>query len=117
CRPAKASADIGGTGNFSASPSPSGNGVDLQVQTGTGSPGGPGGGANNGVTCENIPLATIGDPSFGNPGLNGGVTGTGQVIAPGVPGTWVLTTCFDASGVLVSAPQAMFIPQGQPVDP
>jgi hypothetical protein len=69
------------------------------------------------VTCTSDPLSTINDPSIPDPGLSGGVTGNGQVIATGTPGTWVFTECFDASGTLVSAPEALFIPQGQPVDP
>jgi hypothetical protein len=59
----------------------------------------------------------LNDPSIPDPGSSGGVTGTGQVIAPGTPGTWVLSECFTSTGTLVSAPQAIFIPQGQQVDP
>jgi hypothetical protein len=117
CAPSVATADVGGTGNFSASPSPTGNGVDVNVTVGTGSPGSGSAPESNGITCVATPLATLNDPSIPDPGLSGGVTGTGQVIAPGTPGTWVLSECFNSTGALVSAPQPMFIPQGQPVDP
>jgi hypothetical protein len=115
--PGTALADKSGN-NGNASPAP-GNGVDLNVQVGLGSPGAGGGGGtgNSGITCTSVPLATLNDPSIPDPGLGGGVTGTGQVIAPGTPGTWVFTECFDSTGALVSAPTPMFIPQGQPVDP
>ena len=111
-------ADNSGTNwRCDASPSP-GNGVDLHVEAGTASPGsGAGGGANSGVTCTSSPLATLNDPSIPDPGLSGGVTGNGQVIAPGVLGTWVFSTCYSADGTLVAAPEALFIAQGQPVDP
>jgi hypothetical protein len=104
-------------GGNNASPSPGGNGVDLQVQTGTASPGVGGRPGGGGVTCSAYPLSTLGDPSIPDPGLSGGVTGSGQVIAPGTAGTWVLSECFAADGTLVSGPEAMFIPAGQAVDP
>jgi hypothetical protein len=102
----------------SASPSPAGNGVDLHVKTGTETPGDAGGrGASTGVTCTSVPLATINDPSIPDPGLSGGVTGNGQVVAPGTAGTWVFTECYNADGSLAEGVDVGFLPDGQPVDP
>jgi hypothetical protein len=69
------------------------------------------------VICTSEPLAALNDPSIPDPGLSGGVTGNGQVIAPGTLGTWVFYACFDSNGTVVSAPEVLFIVQGQPVDP
>jgi hypothetical protein len=52
-----------------------------------------------------------------DPGALGGLTGDGQLVAPGTPGTWVYQECSYANGMLAGPPGTRFFAPGQVVDP